>query len=39
MYFLMGLNQSFSSVRGQIPLMHHLPTIDKVFSFVLQEER
>jgi hypothetical protein len=37
--FLMGLNDSFSHIRGQILLLDPLPPINKVFSLVLQEER
>jgi hypothetical protein len=37
--FLMGLNDSFSYVRGQILLLDPLPPINKVFSLVTQEER
>ena len=37
--FLMGLNESFSHIRGQILLMDPLPSINKVFSLVIQEER
>jgi hypothetical protein len=37
--FLMGLNESFSHVRGQILLMDPLPPINKVFSLIVQEER
>jgi hypothetical protein len=37
--FLMGLNDTFSQVRGQILLINPLPSINKVFSLVLQEER
>jgi hypothetical protein len=37
--FLMGLNDSFSHVRGQILLMDPLPPINKVFSLVVQDER
>jgi len=37
--FLMGLNDSFSHIRGHILLFDPLPTINKVFSLVLQEER
>ena len=37
--FLMGLNESFSHVRGQILLIDPLPPINKVFSLVIQEER
>jgi hypothetical protein len=36
--FLMGLNESFSHIRGQILLMEPLPPINKVFSLVIQEE-
>ncbi|KAA8537887.1 hypothetical protein F0562_027533 [Nyssa sinensis] len=39
MYFLMGLNESYSLVRGQVLLMDPLPPINKVFSLILQEER
>ena len=39
MKFLVGLNDSYASVRGQILLMDPLPTINKVFSLVSQEER
>lgn len=35
----MGLNDTFSQVRGQILLIDPLPSINKVFSLVLQEER
>jgi hypothetical protein len=34
----MGLNESFSHIRGHILLMEPLPPINKVFSFVIQEE-
>jgi len=37
--FLMGLNDTFSHIRGQILLIDPLPPINKVFSLVLQEER
>ena len=37
--FLMGLNESYSHVRGQILLMDPLPSINKVFSLIIQEER
>jgi hypothetical protein len=37
--FLMGLNESYSHVRGQILLIDPLPSINKVFSLVVQEER
>jgi hypothetical protein len=38
-HFLMGLNDSFSNIRGQILLLEPLLPINKVFSLVLQEER
>jgi hypothetical protein len=39
MQFLIGLNETFTQVRGQILLMDHMPHIDRVFSLVRQEER
>ncbi|KAE8733468.1 hypothetical protein F3Y22_tig00001120pilonHSYRG00022 [Hibiscus syriacus] len=36
--FLMGLNESYAHIRGQILLMDPLPPISKVFSLVVQEE-
>ncbi|XP_012857659.1 PREDICTED: uncharacterized protein LOC105976934 [Erythranthe guttata] len=39
MSFLMGLNDSLASTRGQILLMDPLPPINKVFALVSQEER
>ncbi|XP_058192002.1 uncharacterized protein LOC131309363 [Rhododendron vialii] len=39
MKFLMGLNQSYSAVRGQILLMDPLPSVNRAYSLVLQEER
>jgi hypothetical protein len=39
MQFLMGLNETFTQVRGQILLMDPMPHIDKVFSLLRQEER
>ncbi|XP_041025357.1 uncharacterized protein LOC121265750 [Juglans microcarpa x Juglans regia] len=39
MRFLMGLNDSYSHIRGQILLIEPLPPINKVFSLVLQEEQ
>jgi hypothetical protein len=36
--FLMGLNDSFSNIRGQILLIDPLPSINKVFSLIVQEE-
>lgn len=37
--FLMGLNDAFSHIRGQILLIDPLPPINKAFALVLQEER
>jgi hypothetical protein len=37
--FLMGLNETFSHIRGQIILIDPLPPINKVFSLIIQEER
>ncbi|KAF5454168.1 hypothetical protein F2P56_023851 [Juglans regia] len=37
--FLMGLNEEFAHVRGQILLIEPLPSITKVFSLVIQEEK
>ena len=37
--FLMGLNESFAAVRGQILLMEPLPGINKVFSLVQIHEK
>ena len=39
MTLLMGLNESYSQIRAQILLIDHLPSINKVFSFIIQEER
>lgn len=39
MLFLLGLNDSFSQIRGQLLLTDPLPPINKVFSLVTQEER
>lgn len=39
MNFLMGLNDSFSHTRGQILMMDPMPTINRVFSLVAQEEK
>ena len=39
MRFLVGLNDLYASIRGQILLMEPLPTINKVFALVSQEER
>jgi hypothetical protein len=37
--FLMGLNEQFSQVRGQILLMDPLPNISAAYSMILQEEK
>ena len=39
MTFLMGLNDSFAQIRGQLLLLDPIPPINKVFSLVSQEER
>uniref|UniRef100_A0A2N9FUM9 Reverse transcriptase Ty1/copia-type domain-containing protein n=1 Tax=Fagus sylvatica TaxID=28930 RepID=A0A2N9FUM9_FAGSY len=39
MQFLMGLNETFTQVRGQILLMDPMPHIDRVFPLLRQEER
>ncbi|XP_059436398.1 uncharacterized protein LOC132169376 [Corylus avellana] len=37
--FLMGLNDSFAAVRAQILLTDPLPSLHKVFSLIIQEEK
>ena len=39
MQFLMGLNESFSAIRGQILLMNPLPSVRQAYSSVCQEEK
>ena len=39
MSFLMGLNDTYASVRGQILLMDPIPSLSKVFSLLLQDEK
>ena len=39
MRFLMGLNDYYSAIRGQILLYEPLPDINKVLSLILQEEK
>lgn len=39
MQFLMGLNESFNAVRGQILLMQPLPSVRKAYSLISQEEK
>lgn len=38
MRFLMGLNESFETIRSQILMYEPLPSISKVYALVLQEE-
>ncbi|XP_072080831.1 uncharacterized protein [Arachis hypogaea] len=38
-HFLMDLDESFAQIRAQILLMESLPSINKVLSLVVQEER
>ncbi|XP_052203055.1 uncharacterized protein LOC127808520 [Diospyros lotus] len=38
MSFLMGLNDSYAQIRGQLLLMDPLPLIKKVFALISQEE-
>jgi hypothetical protein len=37
--FLIGLNETYSAVRGQIMLMHPLPTVKKAYSLLREEEK
>ncbi|XP_040962329.1 uncharacterized protein [Gossypium hirsutum] len=37
--FLTGLNDYFAGVRSQIMLIHPLPSLNKAFSMVMQQER
>ncbi|KAA8536734.1 hypothetical protein F0562_029212 [Nyssa sinensis] len=39
MSFLMGLDDSFSQVSGQLLLMDSMPPINRVFSLIVQEEQ
>jgi len=39
MHFLMGLNESYSSIRGQILSIDLFPSINRIFSLVVQEEK
>ena len=39
MSFLIGLNETYTTVRGQILLMDPIPSIGKVFSLLLQDEK
>ncbi|KAL5769286.1 hypothetical protein ACOSQ2_016069 [Xanthoceras sorbifolium] len=37
--FLMGLNESYNAIRGQILLMNPLPSIRQAYAYVCQEEK
>ena len=39
MQFLMGLNDFFSHIRGKILLMDPIPSVEKVFSLLIQDEK
>ncbi|RVX07423.1 hypothetical protein CK203_022506 [Vitis vinifera] len=39
MQFLMGLNESYSAIRGQILLMNPLPSVRQAYFSVSQEEK
>ncbi|XP_022895254.1 uncharacterized protein LOC111409434 [Olea europaea var. sylvestris] len=39
MKFLMALNEVYAAVRGQILLMDPLPTVNKAYSLILQDEK
>ena len=39
MSFLMGLNDTYAAVRSQILLMEPVPSLSKVFSLLLQDEK
>ncbi|XP_030974852.1 uncharacterized protein LOC115994750 [Quercus lobata] len=39
MSFLMGLNETYTIVRGQILLMDPIPSMGKVFSLLIQDEK
>lgn len=39
MSFLMGLNDTYSTIRGQILLMDPIPPLSKIFSLLLQDEK
>ena len=34
----MGLNDSYSSARGQILMMHNLPNVNQAYALVIQDE-
>lgn len=35
----MGLHESFAHIRGQILLMDPIPSVNHVFSLIIQEEK
>jgi len=37
--FLMGLNESYTAVRGNILMMTPLPSLSEIYSLLVQEER
>ena len=37
--FLMGLNEKYSAIRGQIMLMQPLPIVKKAYSLLCEEEK
>ncbi|GAB4856619.1 hypothetical protein Ancab_040496 [Ancistrocladus abbreviatus] len=39
MQFLMGLNEAYTAVRGNLLLMKPLPTVSQAYSLLLEEER
>ncbi|KAL0386162.1 UNVERIFIED_CONTAM: Retrovirus-related Pol polyprotein from transposon TNT 1-94 [Sesamum radiatum] len=39
MQFLMGLNDTFEGIRGQILMLEPLPTVTKAYATILREER
>ncbi|RVW99485.1 Retrovirus-related Pol polyprotein from transposon RE1 [Vitis vinifera] len=39
MQFLMGLNESYNAIRGQILLMNPLPDVAKAYSSIVQKEK
>ena len=39
MHFLMGLNESYSAICGQILLMNPLPSVRQAYSSVSQEDK
>lgn len=39
MSFLMGLNDSYAKIIGQILLIDLIPSVNRIFSLVIEEER